>query len=155
MTLLLEEPVAADELGAQLLFKEARRRRRGLRILRTTIVMVVVASLVGLGLAFHLLSGSTGPSVAITAPPRGRFARTGVTLVYAFDDLRVLDADSGSGHVLPLPAPYGGSRDLGMVLAGTSLVLDTRQHCVALSCRGQQHSYGPGSIGRSVARSKE
>lgn len=32
MTLLLEEPTAQDDQNAQLLFKEARRRRRRLRL---------------------------------------------------------------------------------------------------------------------------
>ena len=45
MTLLLEEPTAADEQRAQLLFKEARQRRRRLRFIWIAIVTTVVVSL--------------------------------------------------------------------------------------------------------------
>ena len=68
---------------------------------------------------------SPGSSVGATAhpvwPPD---VRTGATLVYAFNDLRILDADSGATQVLPLPAPYGGSRDLAMVTVGHSFLLN-------------------------------
>jgi hypothetical protein len=49
--------------------------------------------------------------------------RTGVTLVSAFNDLRVIDADTGATRTLPMPAPYGGSRDLAMARVGGSLLL--------------------------------
>jgi len=125
VTLLLHEPAAADEQKAQLLFKEARQRRRRLRIIWIAIVTVVVASLVSLGLTFHPWSSSVTSSVGInTQPGWPAHLRTGATLVYAFNDLRVFDADSGDSHVLHLPAPYGGSRDLGMVSVGKSLVLN-------------------------------
>ena len=125
MTLLLEEPTAADEQGAQLLFKEARRRRRRLRIVRIGLVTAVVVALVGFGLSFHRSSSSVTRSAGVTSQPGWpRHLRTGATLVYALNDLRVLDADSGSSRVLPLPAPYGGSRDLAMVSIGHSLVLN-------------------------------
>jgi hypothetical protein len=47
-----------------------------------------------------------------------------VTLVYAYEDLRVINADTGASRTLPMPAPYGTSRDLGMVRVGNSLVLN-------------------------------
>ena len=125
MTLLLEEPTAEDEHDAQLLFKEARRRRRRLRTIWIAIAMAVVVATVGLGLSFHLSSSSFNRSAGITAQPAWPpHQRTGATLVYALNDLRVLDADSGRSQVLPLPAPYGGSRDLAMVSVGHSLVLN-------------------------------
>lgn len=125
MTLLLEDPIAADEQRAQLLFKEARQRRRRLRFIWIAIVTTIVVSLISFGLIFNLWSSSVTRSVATnTQPGSPEHFRTGATLVYAFDDLRVIDADSGRSRVLPLPAPYGGSRDLGMVSIGTSLLLN-------------------------------
>lgn len=125
MTLLLEEPTAADEQKAQLLFREARQRRRRLRFIWTAIVTTVVVSLITFGLVFHFWSSSVTRSVAInTQPGWPAHLRTGATLVYALNDLRVIDADSGGSRVLALPAPYGGSRDLGMVAVGHSLLLN-------------------------------
>jgi hypothetical protein len=46
MTLLLDEPTAADEQRAQLLFKEARQRWRRLRFIWIAIVTTVVVSLI-------------------------------------------------------------------------------------------------------------
>jgi hypothetical protein len=125
MTLLLEEPTAADDQQAQLLFKEARQRRRRLRTIWITIASVVVGSLVSLGFTLHLLASPVARSGAINAPPAWPIhLRTGATLVYAFKDLRVISADSGRSRILSLPAPYGGSGDLGMVSVGNSLVLN-------------------------------
>lgn len=125
MTLLLEDPIAADEQRAQLLFKEARQRRRRLRFIWIGIVTTVVVSLISYGLTFNLWSGSLTRSVATnTQPGWPAHLRTGATLVYALDDLRVIDADSGHSRVLPLPAPPGGSDDLGMVSIGDSLLLN-------------------------------
>lgn len=125
MTLLLEEPTAAEEHEAQLLIKEARRRGRRRRTIWITIVTAVVVSLISFGLTFHPLSSSLPRPVGVTAQPGWpAHLRTGATLVYAFDDLRVLDADSGRSRAVPLPAPYGGSRDLGMVSVGHSFVLN-------------------------------
>ena len=125
MTLLLEEPTAQDDQNAQLLFKEARRRRRRLRIVWTAMGATVIVVSVGLGLTLDRPSSPPGSSVGATAhpvwPPD---VRTGATLVYAFNDLRILDADSGATQVLPLPAPYGGSRDLAMVTVGHSFLLN-------------------------------
>jgi len=125
MTLLLDEPTAADEQRAQLLFKEARQRWRRLRFIWIAIVTTVVVSLIGYGLIFNLWSGSVTRSVATnTQPGWPAHLHTGATLVYAFDDLRVIDADSGRSRALPLPAPSGGSGDLGMVSIGNSLLLN-------------------------------
>jgi len=125
MTLLLDEPSAADERQAQLLFKEARRRRRRLRIMWIAIVTTVVVALLGFGLVLRVRSSPVTRSVSMsTQPGWPAHLRTGATLVYAFNDLRVIDADSGGSHVLPLPAPSGGSGDLGMVSIGNSLLLN-------------------------------
>jgi hypothetical protein len=125
MTVLLEEPTTADDQNAQLLFKEARRRRRHLRIMWIAIGTTAVVFLVSLGLTLSLFSSPPAPSVGVTAQPGWPpHLRTGATLVYALNDLRVLDADSGASRVLPLPAPYGGSRDLAMAAVGHSLLLN-------------------------------
>ena len=125
MTLLLEKPTAEDDQNAQLLFKEARRRRRRLRIMWMAMGAIVIVVSVGLGLTLDRSSSRPSSSVGATAhpvwPPH---LRTGATLVYALNDLRILDADSGATRVLPLPAPYGGSRDLAMVTVGRSLLLN-------------------------------
>ena len=125
MTLLLEEPTAADDQQAQLLFREARQRRRRLRTIWFTVASVVVISLASLGLSFHLFSSPVARSVAINAQPAWPIhLRTGATLVYAFNDLRVFPVDSGTSRIMSLPAPYGGSGDLTMVSVGNSLVLN-------------------------------
>ncbi len=125
MTLVLEEPTAAGGQQAQLLFKEARRRRRRRRTVWITIGAATVAALVSVGLTFHLFSSSVTRSVAINSQPAWPLhLHTGATLVYAFDDLRVFDADTGTSTARSLPAPYGGSRDLAMVTVGGSLILN-------------------------------
>jgi hypothetical protein len=129
MTVLLEDLTAEDDQNAQLLFKEARRRRRRLRIMWIAIGTTAVVFVVSLGLTLNLFSSPPTPSVGVTAQPGWPpHLRTGATLVYALNDLRVLDADSGDSRMLPLPAPYGGSRDLGMVSIGHSLLLNRGDH---------------------------
>jgi len=129
MTVLLEEPTAADHQNAQLLFKEARRRRRRLRIMWIAIGTTAVVLLANRGLALNLISSPPTPPVGVTAQPGWpSHLRIGATLVYALNDLRVLNADSGDSRVLALPAPYGGSRDLGMVSVGHSLALNRGDH---------------------------
>jgi hypothetical protein len=129
MTVLLEEPTAADDQNAQLLFKEARRRRRRLRMMWIAIGTTAVGFLGSLGLTLSLISSPRTPSVGVTAQPGWPpHLRTGATLVYSLNDLRILEADSGDSRVLPLPAPYGGSRDLGMVSIGHSLLLNRGDH---------------------------
>lgn len=56
MTVLLEEPTAADDQDAQLLFKEARQRRRRLRIKWFAIGTTAVVVLVSLGFALDRFS---------------------------------------------------------------------------------------------------
>jgi hypothetical protein len=125
VTLLLEEPTAADDQNAQLLFKEARRRRRRRRIIWTAMGATSILVLVSLGSTLGRSSSPPTSSVGVTAQPGWPpHLRTGATLVYALNDLRILDADSGATRVLPLPAPYGGSRDLAMVTVGRSFLLN-------------------------------
>jgi hypothetical protein len=147
MSLLLEEPTDADEQVAQLLFREARRRRRRLRILWTAMGATAVLAAVGLGLSLHGASSPRLASGGVAAKPIGTPPlRTGATLVYAFNDLRILNADSGSARVLPLPAPYGGSRDLGMVAVGRSFLLNRGDTAWLYS--PDSHT-GPVDLGRS------
>ena len=109
----------------QLLFKEARRRRRRLRIIWVAMGTTVIVALIGLGLTLDRSSSPPSSSVGTTAHPGWPpHLRTGATLVYALNDLRILNTDSGATRVLPLPAPYGGSRDLAMVTVGRSFLLN-------------------------------
>ena len=124
MTVLIEKPTAADDQNAQLLFKEARRRRRRLRMIRMAMGAIVIVVFVGLGLTLGRTPSPPSSGGATAHPIWPPHLRTGVTLVYALNDLRILDADSGATQVLPLPAPYGGSRDLAMVTVGHSLLLN-------------------------------
>ena len=125
MTLLLEEPTAQDDQNAQLLFKEARRRRRRLRIIWMAMGATAIVVFVGLGLTLDRSSSPPISSGGVTTQPGWPpHLSTGATLVYALNDLRILDADSGATQVLPLPAPYGGSRDLAMVAVGHSFLLN-------------------------------
>jgi hypothetical protein len=125
MTLLLEEPMAQDDQNAQLLFKEARRRRRRLRIMWIAIGTTAIVVFGTFGFTLDRSSSPPTQSVGSTAQPGWpAHLSTGATLVYALNDLRILDADSGASRVLPLPAPYGGSRDLAMVTVGRSFLLN-------------------------------
>jgi hypothetical protein len=121
MTLLLEERTAPDEQATLLLFREARRRRRRIRTVRIALATAAAGALVSLGFSFHLHSSPVSRLAGVTAQPGWPpHLRTGTTLVYALNDLRVLNADTGRSRILPLPAPYGGSRDLAMVALGHS-----------------------------------
>ena len=125
MTVLLEESTAADDQHAQLLFKEARRRRRRLRTMWIGIGTTAILALASFGLTRRSLFSPPTSSAGVTAQPGWPpHLRTGATLVYALNDLRILDADSGATRVLSLPAPYGGSRDLAMVTVGRSFLLN-------------------------------
>lgn len=125
MTVLLEKTTAADDQNAQLLFREARRRRRRLRFMWIAIGTTAIFVLGSLGFTLDRSSSPPISSVGITTQPGWPpHLRTGATLVYALNDLRILDADSGATRVLPLPAPYGGSRDLAMVTVGHSFLLN-------------------------------
>lgn len=110
---------------AQLLFKEAKQRRRRLRVIWVLVVIAVAVAVCAVG--FALGSNDTSLPAAHGHPtgaqPLPDHVRTGVTLVYAFNDLRVIDADTGATRTLPMPARYGGSRDLVMARAGGSLLL--------------------------------
>ncbi len=64
---------------------------------------------------------SHGSPVTLTALA---LSRTGATLVTAFHNLRIVDADSGATRTVPLPAPAGGSDDLSMTKIGRSLILN-------------------------------
>jgi hypothetical protein len=44
--------------------------------------------------------------------------------VYSYDNLRVINADTGASRTLPLPAPAGGASDRAMVRIGDSLLLN-------------------------------
>ena len=126
MTIVAPPPQRHEHTDeAQLLFKEARQRRRRLRAVWVSVVIAiaVVGCAVGFALGFDGSSlPATQPHSPGTQPLPGR-VHTGVTLVYAFNDLRVIDADTGATRTLPMPAPYGGSRDLAMTRVDSSLLL--------------------------------
>lgn len=125
MTVLLEEPTAQADQKAQLLFEEARRRRRRLRVIWMAIGATVIVVFVGLGLTLDRSSSPPSSSVGATAHPVWLpHLRTGAVLVWALNDLQIFDADTGISRTLPMPAPYGGSGDLGMVTVGRSFLLN-------------------------------
>jgi len=123
--ILLDELSLVEELDAQLLFREARQRRRRRRTVRSVIVVAVVAAMVVLGFGLHVIPGTGSRShPSDSRPPLAPDIRSGATLVYAYDNLRVINADTGASRPLPLPAPQGGSSDLSMVRIGGSLLLN-------------------------------
>ena len=122
---LLDEPSLIEELDAQLLFKEARQRRRRLRMVRSIFVVVVVSALVVVGFELHVIPGPGSSSYPLKSqPPLASGDGSGATLVYAYKDLQVTNADTGASRSLPLPAPEGGSSDLSIVRIGSSLLLN-------------------------------
>jgi hypothetical protein len=128
MTVVAPPPQRHDHTNeAQLLFKEAKqRRRRRLRIIWVSVVLAiaVVGCAVGFALGFNDSSPPATQPHSLGTQPLPGHVPTGATLVYAFNDLRVIDADTGATRILPMPAPYGGSRDLAMARVGTSLLLN-------------------------------
>jgi hypothetical protein len=127
MTQLHQRPVADPRAGSDVeaLFKEARQRRRRLRMLWVVVALALVGCAVGIGFGFHVLSRPASQSrSAGTGAHVSVHLHTAVTLVYAFNDLRVIDADTGVTRTLPMPAPYGSLGDLGMVRVGGSLLLN-------------------------------
>lgn len=127
MTIVAPPPPRHDHTNeAQLLFKEAKQRRRRLRVI--WVVGVVAIAVVGCAVGFAFGFQDSSPPATEPHSPGAQalpgHLRTGVTLVYAFDDLRIINADTGSSRTLPMPAPYGSSRDLGMVRVGSSLLLN-------------------------------
>lgn len=122
---LLDEPSLVEELDAQLLFREARQRRRRLRMVRSVFVVVVVVAVVVLGLELQVIPGTGSRShPSDSRSPLAPDIRSGATLVYAYNNLRVINADTGASRSLLLPAPQGGSSDLSMVRIGGSLLLN-------------------------------
>jgi hypothetical protein len=122
--LVLDESLT-ERRETQVLFKEARQRRRRLRAFRAVVALAVVSLAVALGFGFQLL-----PSPGASSHPAGSRqpsifrGHTGATLVYALNNLRVINADTGVSRTLPLPAPVGGSSDLDMVRIGRSFILN-------------------------------
>ena len=88
------------------------------------VAIAVVGCAVGFALGFNDSSPPPTQPHSLGTQPLPRHVRTGVTLVYAFNDLRVIDADTGATRILPMPAPYGGSRDLAMAHVGSTLLLE-------------------------------
>ncbi len=89
----------------------------------------IAVAVVAAGLAITFESSSPmNPAVRTNRPPIAPAAiavsRTGATLVTAYNNLRVVDADSRATRTLPLPAPAGGSSDLYMTKIGRSLILN-------------------------------
>jgi len=125
MTLTLDKRAADEGQQAKLLFKEARQRRRRRRAIGVGIAVAVVAT----GLTITVDSRSSmnpaaRPNRSPVTPSALAVSRTGATLVTAYNNLRVVDADSGATKTLSLPAPAGGSSDLSMTKIGRSLILN-------------------------------
>ena len=121
MLVLDEAPIEHSE--TQVLFKEARQRRRRLRAFRAIVALAVLSA--ALGFVLQLLSSTGAPSSPTASRQPLIFSgRTGATLVYSLNNLRVIDADTGVSRTFPLPAPVGGSSDLDMVRIGKAFILN-------------------------------
>jgi len=142
VTLTLDESSLVEQQKAELLFREARQRRRRRWVSRISIAVAVVLAGLALGIGLWLVRGpASHPYQSNSIPLAGTSSQTGATLVYASDNVRVFNADSGASRSLPLPAPAGGSSDLSMVKVGSSVVLN----------RGNRAwLYGPGLDGPPV-----
>lgn len=125
MTLALERTAADEKQGAEALFKEARQRRHRRWAIGTAIAAAVVVAGVAVAFGPRLVGGPTaGPHPSGVSPPAIAASRIGATIVYAYKNLRIVDANSGATRTLPLPTQAGGSSDLSMLIAGRSLVLN-------------------------------
>ncbi len=125
MTLTLDKRTADEGQQAQLLFKEARQRRRR----RWAIGIGIAVAVVIAGLAFTVESRSPMDPAVLSnrspiTPTALAVSRTGATLVTAYNNLQVVDADSGATRTVPLPAPAGGSDDLSLTKVGRSFILN-------------------------------
>ena len=78
-------------------------------------------------------------------PPAAPPLHSGATLVYSFDNLRVMNADTGANRTLPLPAPAGGASDRAMIRIGDSLLLNRgdRAWLYRADLRGAPVDLGP------------
>jgi len=97
MTLTLDKRTADEGQQAQLLFKEARQRRRR----RWAIGIGIAVAVVIAGLAFTVESRSPMDPAVLSnrspiTPTALAVSRTGATLVTAYNNLQVVDADSGA-----------------------------------------------------------
>ena len=125
MTLVRDESSQIEQQDTQVLFEEARQRRRRLRLVGAAIVLVVAAAATALGVGiFDLLPAGPGSHPSGSRPSVVAHNRTGATLVYSFNNLRVINADTGASRTLPLPGPTGGASDGAMVRIGDSLLLN-------------------------------
>jgi len=125
VTLVLDESSLVEQENAQLLFREARQRRRRLRVVRAIIAVVVLVAVAVIGIELRVVPGVSPRSHPPGSPPPSVSGdHSGATLVYAYNNLRVINADTGASRSLPLPAPEGGSSDLQMVKIGDSLLLN-------------------------------
>ncbi len=106
------------------LFEEARQRRRQRWVVGATIVLVGAALAAVLVIHFYSsLPGARTPP-ADSRPLLAPHTRTGATLIFTLNNLRVINADTGASRTLPLPAPAGGASDGAMVRLGDSLLLN-------------------------------
>src|SRR5665213_3787932 len=130
MTLLEQPPTSVKPQEAKALFKEARQRRRRLRMVRFIFVVAVVAAVVVLGFQLHVMPGPSSRShPSDSRPPLASGTRSGATLVYAYNNLQVINADTGASRSVPpppqgSPPPQGGSSDVSMMRIGDSLLLN-------------------------------
>jgi len=142
MTLLEQSPTSVKPQEAEALFKEARQRRRRLRMFRSIFVVAIVAAVLVLGFALHVIPGPGSPShPSDSRPTPVSGTRSGATLVYAYNNLQVINADTGASRSLPLPAPQDGSSVLSVQGIGGSLLLN-RDNTLWL--------YRPGLLGLPV-----
>lgn len=125
MTLVYDHPLETHIDAIQVLFEEARKRRRrrwmmGLLVLAVFLTVVALVAIPRGSSTNSPVNKNSGPS-SIPSVLQGRI---GVTIVYSFNKLLVLNADTGVSRSLPEPAPPGGASDASVLRIGNSMLLN-------------------------------
>jgi hypothetical protein len=150
VTLLEDEPTRTSRRDTQVLFGEARqRRRRRQRRIGAVIVFGLVIALALLGIP-RLASTGSGPGSrpSDVQPPLNSLPQTGATLVYALNDLRFTNADTGVSTALRFPVAPATVSDHEMMRVGSSFLLN-RSHTAWLYRTG--HFDAPVNLGPSLS----
>jgi hypothetical protein len=125
MTLVDDHPLETHIEVIQVLFEEARKRRRrrwitGLLVLALLLTVVAVVAFPRVSSTNNPVHKNSGPS----SVPSALKGPIGATIVYSFNRLLVLNADTGASRSLPEPALPGGASDASVLRIGDSMLLN-------------------------------